>query len=95
MDKKQTKIGFIGLGVMGKPMSKNLLKAGYRLMVYDLNSNAVNEVVKLGAESGSSPCQVAKGGGIVITMLQLSMLRMVIAQKRVLEGAKPGLLLLI
>lgn len=96
MDKKQTKIGFIGLGVMGKPMSKNLLKAGYRLMVYDLNSNAVNEVVKLGAESGSSPCQVAKECGIVITMLPNSPhVEMVIAGKNgVLEGAKPGTIII-
>ena len=39
------KIGFIGLGIMGKPMAKNLLKAGYELVVYDINQDAVNEVV--------------------------------------------------
>lgn len=43
------KIGFIGLGIMGKPMSKNLLKAGYELTVFDINTAAVDEVVEAGA----------------------------------------------
>ena len=38
-------IGFIGLGIMGKPMSKNLIKAGYKLLVYDIVKDAVKEVV--------------------------------------------------
>ncbi len=45
--------GFIGLGIMGKPMAKCLLKDGCRLMVNDLDSRAVNELVTLGAISGS------------------------------------------
>ena len=44
------KIGFIGLGIMGKPMAKNLLKAGMELVVSDLNKSAVEEVVKEGAQ---------------------------------------------
>ena len=47
------KIGFVGLGIMGKPMAKCLLKGGCRLMVNDLDSRAVNELVTLGAISGS------------------------------------------
>ena len=43
------RIGFIGLGIMGKPMAKNLLKAGYDLLVYDINKDAVKEVVGAGA----------------------------------------------
>ena len=46
-----TKIGFIGLGIMGKPMSKNLLKAGYSLVVEDINQEAVAEIVSCGAQS--------------------------------------------
>ena len=38
------KIGFIGLGIMGKPMSKNMLKAGYELVIFDINTAAVEEV---------------------------------------------------
>jgi len=47
------KIGFIGLGIMGKPMSKNLLKAGYELIVMDRNQEAVGEVAAAGAISSS------------------------------------------
>ena len=44
------KLGFIGLGIMGKPMAKNLIKEGYDLVVYDLNKDVVDELVNLGAE---------------------------------------------
>ncbi len=47
------KTGFIGLGIMGKPMARNLLKAGVELIVMDINSQAVEELVKEGAEAGS------------------------------------------
>ena len=47
------KIGFIGLGIMGKPMAKNLLNAGVKVMVTDLNKDAVAEVVAAGAEEGT------------------------------------------
>jgi 2-hydroxy-3-oxopropionate reductase len=63
------KIGFIGLGIMGKPMSKNLLKAGYSLVVFDLNKDAVAEVVAAGAEEAASVAEVAKAVDTMITML--------------------------
>jgi 2-hydroxy-3-oxopropionate reductase len=63
------KIGFIGLGIMGKPMAKNLLKAGYKLVVYDVVTAALKEVVQAGAEEGNSPRDVASRSNIVITML--------------------------
>ena len=47
------KVGFIGLGIMGKPMSKNLLKAGYELVVFDFNKDAVKEVTECGAVSAA------------------------------------------
>ena len=47
------KVGFIGLGIMGKPMAHNLLKGGVDLTVCDLNQDAVNELVAAGAKSGS------------------------------------------
>jgi 2-hydroxy-3-oxopropionate reductase len=53
------KIGFIGLGVMGKPMAKNLLKAGYPLMVYDIVPEAVQELVAAGAQSATSSKEAA------------------------------------
>ena len=52
MSSKSKKIGFIGLGVMGKPMAKNLIKAGFKLKVFDLKADVVAEVAALGAEKG-------------------------------------------
>ena len=63
------KIGFVGLGIMGKPMSKHLLKAGYSLVVHDLVREAVQEVVAAGAEEAFSPKEVAARSEVIITML--------------------------
>ncbi len=63
------KIGFIGLGIMGKPMSKNLLKAGYDLVVYDRNTASVDELGALGAETAESAAEVAEKCNVIITML--------------------------
>ena len=62
-------IGFIGLGVMGKPMAKNLIKAGHRLVVHNRSRAAADEVAKDGATAASSPADVAKAATIVITMV--------------------------
>lgn len=64
------KIGFIGIGVMGLPMSTNLLKkSGHPVMVYDLNAGAVAQMEALGASSGSSPAEIAAECDIIFTML--------------------------
>jgi 2-hydroxy-3-oxopropionate reductase len=63
------KIGFIGLGIMGRPMSKNLLKAGYELVVYDIVPAGVEDVAKAGARSTGSNKEVAEASDVVITML--------------------------
>ena len=63
------KIGFIGLGIMGKPMSKHLLNAGYSLVVHDLMREAVQEVVAAGAEEAFSPKEVAERSKVIVTML--------------------------
>src|SRR5471032_3035480 len=62
-------IGFIGLGVMGKPMAKHLIAAGHRLTVYNRSRGAVDELVAAGATAGGSPAEVARASTIVITML--------------------------
>jgi 2-hydroxy-3-oxopropionate reductase len=62
-------LGFIGLGIMGKPMAKNLLRAGYNLVVYDINKTAVEELVSLGAKAAISPADVTAQVEKVITML--------------------------
>jgi len=87
-----SKIGFIGLGIMGKPMAKNLLKAGYELVVYDINKQAVKDLVGVGAQEGFSPKDVAERTEIIITMLPNSphVKEVILGENGVLEGAKPG-----
>ncbi|MBI5582364.1 MAG: 2-hydroxy-3-oxopropionate reductase [Deltaproteobacteria bacterium] len=63
------KIGFIGLGIMGKPMAHNLLKAGYALVVYNRSRGPVLELTAAGAREAGSPREVAEHCGIVVTML--------------------------
>ncbi|MDF2523465.1 MAG: garR [Clostridiales bacterium] len=86
------KIGFIGLGIMGKPMAKNLIKAGYSIVVYDRNKEKRDEVVAAGAEEGFSPKDVASRTEIIITMLQNSpnVKDVVLGTNGILEGAKEG-----
>lgn len=90
------KVGFVGLGIMGKPMAKNLLKAGYELVVYDINQDAVQEVVAAGAKSAVSAKEVASQVEVVITMLPNSphVKAAVLGAAGVLEGANPGLVLI-
>jgi len=86
------KIGFIGLGIMGKPMSKNLMKAGHELVVFDLNQDAVADVVAAGATAAGSAKAVAEQCSLIITMLPNSphVESVVCGANGVLEGAKPG-----
>ena len=62
-------VGFIGLGVMGKPMAKNLIKGGHSLVVHSCGRGPVDEVVAAGAKAASSPADVARQASVVITML--------------------------
>jgi 2-hydroxy-3-oxopropionate reductase len=86
------KIGFIGLGIMGKPMAKNLLKAGHELVVYDILAAPVAELVKAGAKAGVSPKDVAAKSDMVITMLPNSpeVKEVVLGKDGVIESARPG-----
>jgi 2-hydroxy-3-oxopropionate reductase len=90
------KIGFIGLGIMGKPMSKNLLKAGYPVVAYDINQDVVSEVVAAGAEAGSSPQDVSAKAEVIITMLPNSphVKAAVLGAEGVIDGAKEGALVI-
>jgi 2-hydroxy-3-oxopropionate reductase len=87
-------IGFIGLGIMGLPMSKNLLKAGHKLIVCDINKAAVEELKSAGAEVGTSPRDVASKAKIIITMLPNSpqVKTVVLGPNGVIEGAEKGAL---
>ncbi|TKI03051.1 2-hydroxy-3-oxopropionate reductase [Martelella alba] len=86
------KIGFIGLGIMGKPMSKNLLKAGYSLVVLDRNQDAMADVAAAGATRADTPKAVAEQCDIIITMLPNSphVKDVVLGDNGVIEGARAG-----
>ncbi len=86
------KIGFIGLGIMGKPMGKNLLKAGYELVVYDVTKAAVDDLVAAGAQTALNPKEVAKQVEYIVTMLPNSphVKQVVLGENGVIEGAKAG-----
>ncbi len=88
-------IGFIGLGIMGKPMAKNLLKAGYNLIVYDINTGSVKELVNAGAKEGKSSSDVASQSEVIITMLPNSpeVREVVLGANGIIEGVKPGTIL--
>lgn len=90
------KIGFIGLGIMGKPMAKNLIKAGYELVVADLVQSAVDELVALGAESAENGKEVASKCNVIITMLPNSphVKTVALGEGGIIEGAKPGSVLI-
>ena len=89
-------IGFIGLGIMGCPMARNLLKKGYSLTVYDIASEKVDELVDAGAKAGSSSKDVAEKSEIIITMLPNSpeVKEAVLGKNGVLDGARPGAILI-
>ena len=63
------KVGLIGLGIMGRPMGKNLLKKGYDLTVFDLNREAMDDLVSCGAKAAESAGEVGARCGVVLTML--------------------------
>ena len=85
-------IGFIGLGIMGKPMAKNLLKAGYSLTVHSRSQGPVDELVGDGAARALSGKEVAQGTEIIVTMLPDSAdsERAILGENGVLEGAREG-----
>jgi 2-hydroxy-3-oxopropionate reductase len=90
------KVGFIGLGIMGKPMSKNLIKAGYNLVVCDKNETTVTEIAALGAKTAANGAAVAQACDVIITMLPNSphVKEVVLGKNGVIEGAKAGTVLI-
>ncbi len=90
------KIGFIGLGAMGKPMAKNLIKAGYKVTVFDINPIPVNELASWGAEAQENPAQVAGVVDVIITMLPADeeVKTVILGPDGVLAGAKANLVVM-
>ena len=82
-------LGFIGLGIMGKPMAKNLINAGYSLIVLDINPGPIEELVAMGATAAGTPAEVTKQVKKVITMLPdgPDVEKVVMGENGVLEAA--------
>jgi len=90
------KVGFIGLGIMGKPMSKNLIKAGYELVVCDFNKSAVEELVLLGATEAANAKDIALQADVIITMLPNSphVRAVALGENGIADSAKEGIVLI-
>ena len=90
------KIGFIGLGIMGRPMAKNLVKAGYDLTVYDLNEEAVADLVSCGARAADSSREASLEAEVVITMVPNApqVREVVLGKDGMAEGASEGTVLI-
>ncbi|WP_046270452.1 3-hydroxyisobutyrate dehydrogenase [Pseudomonas syringae] len=85
-------IAFIGLGNMGAPMARNLIRAGHALQVFDLNKSVLAEFAELGAQASDSPAQAAQGTELVITMLPAAahVRSVYLNDDGVLKGISPG-----
>jgi 2-hydroxy-3-oxopropionate reductase len=90
----KVRVGFIGLGLMGKPMAGHILKAGYPLTVHNRSRSAVDELVAQGAQAATSPRDVAVNSDVVITMLPDSpdVESVINGLDGLLAGARPGLI---
>jgi len=89
------RIGFIGLGLMGRPMANNLLKSGYDLTVHDINREAVKEVLGFGAKEAFSPKEVAESVEAILLSLPADpdVEQVVLGKEGILDGGRPGLVL--
>ncbi|MFP3919537.1 2-hydroxy-3-oxopropionate reductase [Lysinibacillus telephonicus] len=88
-------VGFVGLGIMGKPMSKNLIKAGFNVSVFDINQDAVNSLVEDGAKAKTVK-EMGETCDVVITMLPASphVKSTVLGENGLLSTAKKGLIII-
>src|SRR3990172_5337633 len=86
-------IGFIGLGIMGRPMVRNLLRAGFPVTVWNRSDPGIEGAVGDGAAQAGSPCEVAERSDIVITMVGDSpdVEQVALGPGGIIEGAHPGL----
>lgn len=86
------KVGFIGLGIMGRPMALNLVKAGIETTVYDISYEAMNVIVKAGAKAAASPKALAVDNDVVITIVPNAAIvqELLVGENGILSGVKPG-----
>jgi len=88
------KVGYIGLGLMGKSIARNILKGGFPLLVHNRSHGAVDELVAEGAAKADSPAEVAAQVDVVFTNLPDTpdVEKVVLGERGILEGAHPGLI---
>src|SRR5215470_12070357 len=88
-------IGLVGLGIMGKPMARNLLKAGHKLVVYEIVPAALDEIMSEGAEGARSAKEVGEKCDFVITMVPNSphVKAAIFGENGVADGIKSGSLI--
>jgi len=93
---QKRKIGFIGLGVMGKPMAMNILKAGYPLTVWNRTRSKMDDLLAAGASGAESPKEVAEKSEVVITIVTDSpdVEEVILGPQGVIHGAHPGLVVI-
>src|SRR5829696_9397393 len=89
------KVGFVGLGIMGKPMARNLMQAGYELVVHNRTTEKAEKLASEGATAAGSPREVAEESCIVVTMLPgpPEVEEVVAGEEGLLEGAREGSLI--
>ncbi|MFA1819991.1 2-hydroxy-3-oxopropionate reductase [Virgibacillus oceani] len=86
------KVGFIGLGIMGKPMAGHLIKSGHETYLFDLNTDAVNELVALGGHACDSNKEIAENSDVIITMLPAGkhVSQVLFSEGGLAKNTKPG-----
>src|SRR5215468_9386250 len=89
----RTKVGFVGLGLMGLPMARNVLRAGYELIVYNRTAAKAAALVAEGARQADTPSEVAERSDAVVTMVTdgPDVLEVVEGEHGLLGGASPGM----
>jgi 3-hydroxyisobutyrate dehydrogenase-like beta-hydroxyacid dehydrogenase len=92
MDQGREKVGFVGVGTIGKPMALNILKGGHPLTVFDLNQAAVGEMIEAGAKGAPTPAEVARQSEVVITMVPDApdVEKAALGPGGIIEGLAPG-----
>jgi 3-hydroxyisobutyrate dehydrogenase-like beta-hydroxyacid dehydrogenase len=89
---RQTAVGFVGLGMMGMPMAKNILESGRRLIVCDMVAEKVEALVSMGAEAAESPGEIAAHAGVLICMVETSAQAeaVILGNGGFVQAARPG-----
>ena len=96
MSNDSPKIGFIGLGIMGKPMASNIIRKGYRVTVYNRSKKSIEELEALGATRANSPSEVAKNSDILIDMVTDApdVQNVILGENGVIEGSRGGMIII-